>query len=143
MSDFRSEIDPADLMRRGEGRLPGFIGIEVVAVEPRRISVRLPLRPEHLAPNGFLHGATVVALADTACGYGALAHLPAGATNFTTVELKTNYFGTVREGAVLCDATPVHLGRSTQVWDAEVRSEGNAQRLALFRCTQMILWPKG
>jgi uncharacterized protein (TIGR00369 family) len=69
--------------------------------------------------------------------------LPAGAVNFTTVELKTNYFGTVRDGAVLCDATPVHLGRSTQVWDAEVRNEGNGQRLALFRCTQMILWPKG
>jgi uncharacterized protein (TIGR00369 family) len=130
-------------MRQGEGRLPGFIGIEILGVEPRKISVRLPLRAEHLAPNGFLHGATVVALADTACGYGALAHLPAGAVNFTTVELKTNYFGTVRDGAVLCDATPVHLGRSTQVWDAEVRNEGNGQRLALFRCTQMILWPKG
>lgn len=143
MSDFRPEIDPADLKRRGEGRLPGFIGIEILAVEPRRISVRLPLRPEHLAPNGFLHGATVVALADTACGYGTLSHLPAGAANFTTVELKTNYFGTVREGAVICDATPVHLGRSTQVWDADVRNEGNGQRLALFRCTQMILWPRG
>lgn len=142
MSDFRPEIDAADLRRRGEGRLPGFIGIEILAVAPRSVSLRLPLRPEHLAPNGFLHGATVVALADTACGYGALAHLPAGAANFTTVELKTNYFGTVREGAVLCEATPVHLGRSTQVWDAEVRSEGNGQRLALFRCTQMILWPR-
>lgn len=142
MSDFRPEIDPTDLMRRGEGRLPGFVGIEVVAVAPRMVSLRLRLRTEHLAPNGFLHGATVVALADTACGYGALAHLPAGAENFTTVELKTNYFGTVREGTVLCDATPVHLGRTTQVWDAEVRSEASGQRLALFRCTQMILWPR-
>lgn len=142
MSDFRPEIDSADLERRGEGRLPGFMGIEILAVEPRRVSLRLPLRPEHLAPNGFLHGATVVALADTACGYGTLSHLPEGAANFTTVELKTNYFGTVREGAVVCEATPVHLGRSTQVWDAEVRNEVNGQRLALFRCTQMILWPR-
>jgi uncharacterized protein (TIGR00369 family) len=129
-------------MRRGEGHLPGFIGIEVITVEPGKVSLRLPLRPEHLAPNGFLHGATVVALADTACGYGAIAHLPEGAVNFTTVELKTNYFGTAREGTVVCDATPAHLGRSTQVWDAEVRNEADGKRLALFRCTQMILWPR-
>lgn len=142
MANFRPEIDPAELMRRGEGRLPGFVGIEVVSVASGKVSVRLPLRSEHLAPNGFLHGATVVALADTACGYGVLAHMPEGATNFTTVELKTNYLGTLREGALVCDATPVHLGRSTQVWDAEVRNEATGQRLALFRCTQMILWPR-
>lgn len=142
MANFRPEIDPAELMRRGEGRLPGFVGIEVLSVASGKVSVRLPLRSEHLAPNGFLHGATVVALADTACGYGVLAHMPEGATNFTTVELKTNYLGTLREGAIVCDATPVHLGRSTQVWDAEVRNEATGQRLALFRCTQMMLWPR-
>lgn len=142
MAKLRAEIDAAELMRRGRDSLPGFVGIEGVAVTEGKISLRLPLRAEHLAPNGFLHGATVVALADTACGYGALAYLPEGAANFTTVELKTNYFGTAREGAVVCDATPVHLGRSTQVWDAEVRNEATGQRLALFRCTQMILWPR-
>lgn len=143
MANFRPQIDPAELNRRGEGRLPGLIGMEIVAVQPRSVTARLSLRPDHLAPNGFLHGATVVALADTVCGYGTLAHLPQGAENFTTVELKTNYFATVREGVIVCDATPVHLGRSTQVWDAEVRSEADGQRLALFRCTQMILWPRG
>lgn len=143
MSSFRPQIDPAELMRRGAGHLPGFLGIEIVAVASGKISLRLPLRAEHLAPNGFLHGATVVALADTACGYGTLAHLPEGAANFTTVELKTNYFGTAREGTIVCDATPAHLGRSTQVWDAEVRNEADGKRLALFRCTQMILWPRG
>lgn len=142
MGSFRSEIDPAELMRRGEGRLPGFLGMEVSSVEPGKVSLRLPLRAEHLAPNGFLHGATVVALADTACGYGVLAHMPDGAANFTTIELKANYLGTLREGAIVCDATPVHLGRSTQVWDAEIRSEASGQRLALFRCTQLILWPR-
>lgn len=142
MSTFRPEIDPEELLRRGRGRLPAFLGIEIVAVAPGKVTLRLPLRQEHLAPNGFLHGATVVALADTACGYGVLAHMPEGATNFTTVELKTNYLGTVREGSIVCDATPSHLGRSTQVWDAEVRDEADGKRLALFRCTQMILWPR-
>jgi uncharacterized protein (TIGR00369 family) len=104
--------------------------------------MRLVLRPEHLAPNGFLHGAVVVAIADTTCGYGTVAHLPQGATNFTTVELKTNYLGTVREGAIVCTATPVHMGRSTHVWDAVVRAEADDRRIALFRCTQLVLWPR-
>ena len=142
MSTFRSEFDCADLHRRSQGRFPGFVGVEVVAVESGRVRMRLPLRPEHLAPNGFLHAAVMITLADTACGYGALAHLPQGASNFTTVELKSNFLGTTRDGAIACDATPVHLGRSTQVWDAEVRDEAAGQRLAVFRCTQIVLWPR-
>jgi len=142
MSTLRTDIDFAELERRSQGRFPGFVGIEMVRIEKGLVSMRLALRPEHLAPNGYLHGAVVVALADTACGYGTLAHLPAGATNFTTVELKTNYLATTREGAIVCDATPLHMGRSTHVWDAEVRNEASGQRLAVFRCTQVILWPR-
>ncbi|HUK05465.1 MAG TPA: PaaI family thioesterase, partial [Burkholderiales bacterium] len=93
-------------------------------------------------PNGFLHAATVVALADTSCGYACAANLPQGASGFTTLELKTNFLGTAREGALFCRATPAHLGRTTQVWDAVVTIEGTDRRIALFRCTQMVLWPK-
>lgn len=142
MSEWRPEVDIAELDRRSRGTFPGMVGIEMVRLAEREVSMRLALRSEHLAPNGFLHGAVVVALADTACGYGTLAHLPQGASSFTTVELKTNYLGTAREGTIVCDASPMHMGRSTQVWDAEVRNESNGQRIALFRCTQMILWPK-
>jgi uncharacterized protein (TIGR00369 family) len=127
--------------RRGDGRLPGLLGMTVVAIEPGRFEMRMPLRPDHLAPNGFLHGASVVALADTAAGYGTLANLPAGARSFTTVELKSNFLGTTREGAIRCVATAAHLGRTTQVWDAEVTDESTGRRIALFRCTQIILWP--
>jgi uncharacterized protein (TIGR00369 family) len=114
----------------------------MVRVAERCVVMRLALRPEHLAPNGYLHGAVVVALADTACGYGTASHLPQGASSFTTVELKTNYLGTARDGAIVCEATPAHMGRSTQVWDAVVRDEAKDQRIALFRCTQLILWPR-
>jgi len=103
---------------------------------------RMALRLEVMAPNGFLHAASVVALADTSCGYGCVAPLPQGASGFTTLELKANVLGTAREGAIACLARPVHLGRTTQVWDAEVTVEGTETRIALFRCTQMVLWPK-
>lgn len=130
-------------VRRGDGRLPGLIGLTFTAIAEGRIEAELAIRPELLAPNGYLHAATVVALADTACGYGCLSHLPAGAENFTTLELKTNFLGTARDGTIACVATPLHLGRTTQVWDAVVAERATGRRMALFRCTQLILWPKG
>lgn len=126
----------------GAGYLPGLMGVEILKVSEAGVESRLAVRKEVMAPNGFLHAATVVALADTSCGYGCVALLPEGAKGFTTVELKTNFLGTAREGAIFCRATPVHLGRTTQVWDAVVTVEGTDSRIALFRCTQMVLWPK-
>ncbi|MEO8751493.1 MAG: PaaI family thioesterase [Casimicrobiaceae bacterium] len=132
-----------DLMNhRGDGRLPGLMGFRVTAIEDGMLAAELDIRPELLAPNGYLHAATVVALADTACGYGCLAHLPPGAENFTTVELKSNFFNTAREGTIATVARPVHLGNSTQVWDAVVTRKADGKQMALFRCTQMVLWPR-
>jgi len=128
--------------RRSAGHLPGLAGVEILEVGPGAVRSRMTVRLEVMAPNGFLHAASVVALADTSCGYGCVAHLPPGASGFTTLELKANFLGTAREGAIGCLATPVHLGRTTQVWDAQVTLEGTETRIALFRCTQMVLWPK-
>jgi len=102
----------------------------------------MPVKKLHVAPNEFLHAASIVALADTSCGYGTIAHLPKGAQSFTTIELKSNHLGTVREGSIVCVAIAQHLGKTTQVWDAVVSDEASGRKLALFRCTQMILWPK-
>jgi 1,4-dihydroxy-2-naphthoyl-CoA hydrolase len=139
---FRSELTPEVFNRRSTGHLPALAGVEILAVEAGSVRSRLVLRREVMAPNGFLHAASVVALADTSCGYGCVAHLPQGASGFTTLELKANFLGTAREGAIACLARAVHLGGTTQVWDAEVSLEGTEKRIALFRCTQMVLWPK-
>ena len=132
--------DTAYFKSFGTGYLPGLLGIEILKVEPGLVESRLAVRREVMAPNNFLHAATVVALADTSCGYGCVANLPQGASGFTTIELKSNFLGTAREGAIVCRAIPVHLGRTTQVWDAEVTLEGGERKIALFRCTQMVLW---
>jgi 1,4-dihydroxy-2-naphthoyl-CoA hydrolase len=123
----------------GQGYLPGLIGIELQDVARGRVTSRLAIRSEHLAPNGYLHAATVVALADTSCGYGTVATLPNGAGGFTTIELKSNFLGTLREGAIACEATLVHGGRTTQVWDAKITDEATGRMIALFRCTQLVL----
>src|SRR5687767_12224355 len=126
----------------GAGHLPGLLGVEIVTVTREAVESRMAVRREVMAPNGFLHAASVIALADTSCGYGCIAALPQGARGFTTVELKANFLGTAREGAIACRATPVHLGRTTQVWDAVISNEASGAKIALFRCTQMVLWPK-
>ena len=124
----------------GRGSLPGLVGVEILAVDEGGVESRLQVRADLMAPNGFLHAASVIALADTSCGYGCVRLLPEGARGFTTIELKANFLGTAREGAIRCRATPVHLGRTTQVWDAVVHNEATGRPIALFRCTQVVLW---
>jgi len=129
-----------DFKRFGDGHLPGHLGVEILTVSAKSVESRMQVRREVMAPNGYLHAASVVALADTSCGYGCVAALPEGARGFTTIELKANFLGTARDGAIRCRATPVHLGRTTQVWDAVVTNEADGKPIALFRCTQMVLW---
>ena len=139
---LRPEATLDKFLKRGDGRLPGLIGLRITAIAENRVEAELDIRPELLAPNSYLHAASIIALADTACGYGCIAHLPAGAENFTTIELKCNFLGTAREGAIACVATPTHLGNTTQIWDAVVTDKATGRRIALFRCTQMVLWPR-
>jgi uncharacterized protein (TIGR00369 family) len=127
---------------RGGENLPGLVGVAFVKVEPAEVIAKVTVRKALMAPNGYLHAGTVVTLADTCCGYGTVASLPEGASGFTTIELKSNFFGSVRGGTIVCVARPLHQGRTTQVWDATVTPEGGSKAIAQFRCTQMVLWPK-
>ena len=131
-----------NFLNRGDRNLPGLLGIRITALEENQIEMELPLREAVLAPNGYLHAASIIGLADTASGYGCIAHLPDGAINFTTIELKSNFLGTAKTGTIACVAKPAHLGRNTQVWDAVVTHKDTGRTIALFRCTQMVLWPK-
>ena len=130
------------LNQRGTGRLPGLVGFRVTAFAEGRIDAELDIRPDLLAPNGYLHAATVIALADTACGYGCIITLPESATGFTTVELKSNFIGTALEGTIATVARAAHLGNSTQIWDAVVTRKVDQKTIALFRCTQLVLYAK-
>jgi len=132
------ELTFAQLREAGSSLLPGTLGVEVDNVENGLARARMDVGDKHLAPNGYLHAAAVVALADTACGYGCILSLPEGGTGFTTIELKANFLRSVREGTITCEARLVHGGRTTQIWDATV-SDAEGRTLALFRCTQLVL----
>jgi uncharacterized protein (TIGR00369 family) len=139
--DVQAPRSPQEWQSFGRGYLPGLVGIEFLDVSRGRVTSRLTVRPELTAPNGYLHAATVIALADSSCGYGTVASLPDGARGFTTIELKANFLGTVLEGGIACEASLVHGGRTTQVWDARVADETTGRAIALFRCTQILLYP--
>jgi len=126
----------------GAGKLPGHLGVVITRVSESEVSAELAVQEALMAPNGFLHAGSIVTLADTSAGYGCIANLPAGATGFTTIELKSNHLGTAREGTILSTARPVHLGKTTQVWDAVVKHKESGKTIALFRCTQLILYAK-
>ena len=126
----------------GLGKLPGHLGIVITHVSESELRAELAVKEMHMAPNGFMHAGTVVTLADTCAGYGCLVNLPAGATGFTTIELKSNHLGTAKEGTIVGSAKPVHLGKTTQVWDTIVTLRDTGKTIALFRCTQMILYAK-
>ena len=134
-------FDIQAFVEAGRGRLPGLLGVEIDVIEAGHVRMHLSLRPALLAPNGYLHAGTVVALADSACGYGCIASLPEGAIGFTTIELKTNFLATALEGIVRAESKLVHGGRTTQVWDATISDE-QGRTLALFRCTQLLLYPR-
>jgi uncharacterized protein (TIGR00369 family) len=126
-----------------QGFLPDHLGLEWDDVSPGRASARFTVARHHMAPNHYLHAASVIGLADSACGFGCMASRPEGAVSFTTIELKSNFLASAREGeTVVCEARMAHGGRTTQVWDAEVVNQTTGKTIALFRCTQMLIYPK-
>jgi len=135
-----NKISLQDLQSRQKGSLSELLGFEIIDFDEHGLTASMEIKAHHLAPNGYLHAAAIITLADTACGFGCMLSLPEGANSFTTIELKSNHLGTAREGKLEVLAKPVHSGRTTQVWDATVSAAGKT--IALFRCTQMVLWPK-
>ena len=136
-------LTPDHFNTLGANKLPGHLGIVVTYVGENEVRAELAVKECLMAPNGYLHAGTVVTLADTCAGYGCTANLPQGATGFTTVELKSNHLGTARDGVIECVGKAVHKGKTTQVWDSIVTNKATGKTIALFRCTQMLLYPMG
>lgn len=133
-------LTPDHFNKRASANLPGHLGIVITRVGDGEVRAELAVTTSLMAPNGFLHAGSVVTLADTSAGCGCMSCLPADASGFTTVELKSNHLGTARDGTVECVASAVHRGRTTQVWDAVVTHRETGRTLALFRCTQLLLY---
>jgi 1,4-dihydroxy-2-naphthoyl-CoA hydrolase len=136
------DMTPERFNRAGVGKLPGHLGIVITHTSDTQVIGEARVTQMLMAPNGFLHAGSVVTLADTCAGYGCIVNLPVEASGFTTIELKSNHVGTALDGTIVGVATPVHRGKTTQVWDTMVTHKETGKTIALFRCTQMILYTK-
>jgi 1,4-dihydroxy-2-naphthoyl-CoA hydrolase len=137
-----AEPDVAFFNELSRGLFPDYVGFVVTEVGDGALRAEVTLRPEHMAPNGYLHAGVIVTLADTTAGYGCVANLPEDAIGFTTIDLSASFLRTAREGVLRCEARAAHLGRRTQLWDATVTRDGDERTLALFRCAQLVLYDR-
>jgi 1,4-dihydroxy-2-naphthoyl-CoA hydrolase len=118
-----------------------FLDLLGIEVEPDRLAGRFTVTHALIAGTGYLWAPVVLSLADALCAFGVGAHFPDGATSFTTVESKANFMSSAREGEVVFgEAEPLHVGRTTQVWDATITNETTGRRMAAYRCTQLLLY---
>ena len=119
---------------------PEMVGVEAIQVTKHLAIGRMEVKKSLFAPNGYLHAGSIITLADTMAGFGCLYNLPLNAISFTTIEFKANFIGAAKNGYIKAEAVLQHGGKTTQVWDVTVKSEENEKTIALFRCTQLILY---
>ena len=121
--------------------LPGLLGVELVEATPERVVGQLRVRPEVATTGGILHGGAVMALADTLGAVGTFLNMPSGHTT-TTIESSTKFIGAAPGGSLVTgESTPLHRGRTTQVWQTAIRRE-DGRLCALVIQTQLVMAPK-
>jgi uncharacterized protein (TIGR00369 family) len=130
-------IGAADVAERFRGTLVDLLGIRFVEMTRDRVVAELTYREALTTVGGSVHGGALMALADTVGAVGTVLNLPPGATT-TTLESKTNFLAAARSGIVRAEATPLHRGRRTMVWQTRVTDEGG-RLLSLTVQTQMVL----
>ncbi len=130
-------VDPAELTESQRAYLPGLLGMRYTETSRDRLVAELTIRDDLRTLGGALHGGTIMAFADTVGATATFLNLPPGAST-TTIESKTNFFAAGREGVVRAEATPLHRGRTTMVWQTRV-TDAAGRLLAQTIQTQMVL----
>lgn len=125
-----------------KGLLPELLGMQLAEVTPDRVRAMLRVRPDLCTGGKVLHGGAIMAFADTLGAIGTIVNMPPGAGT-ATIESKTNFIGAAAEGSTVTgEATPVHKGRTTQVWQTRITG-GDGRLVALVTQTQIVKAPKG
>jgi uncharacterized protein (TIGR00369 family) len=130
-------VDPASIAERFKGTLAELLGIQFIEASQDRLVAELTYRGELTTVGGSVHGGTLMAFADTVGAAATVLNLPPGAGT-TTLESKTNFFAAGRSGTMRAEATPLHRGKRTMVWQTRITDEGG-RLLSLTIQTQMVL----
>jgi 1,4-dihydroxy-2-naphthoyl-CoA hydrolase len=137
---FNPDYTAESFNHKSRGLFPELVGMKIISIEANKIVAEMPITQKLFAPNGFVHAGSIITLADTAAGISTKAHLPQNARTFTTLELKSNFIRGQKEGVLIAESEPEHLGRTTQVWRVIVRDKASQKKVAIFSCTQLILY---
>ena len=135
-----SGTDLETLKAARKGTLGETLGIEYIEAGKQKVVAELAVRTGVTTIGGAMHGGALMALADQVGAMGAFINLPPGALT-TTLESKTNFFAAARAGKVRAEATPIHIGRTTMVWQTRITDE-NGKLVSQTIQTQMVLMPK-
>ncbi len=128
----------ASIQEQFEGRLPALLGIQFIEVTREKVVGELTVRADLCTLGEVLHGGAIMAFADTLGAVATIANLPEGART-TTIESKTNFLSAAPLGSrIIGESTPVHRGRTTMVWQTQIKSEAG-RLVALVTQTQMVL----
>jgi len=115
-------------------------GVSFIEASQDKVVARMAVRPDLCTLGHILHGGAIMALADSVGAAATFLNLPEEAQGTTTIESKTNFIGSAREGAtVIATATPVHRGRRTQVWQTRLETAEEGKLVAIVIQTQMVL----
>ena len=117
-----------------ENKLMEASGIEIVTLEKKRVVMTMPVDERTHQPAGYLHGGASVLLAETAASIGGFLNVNEEEEAVFGVEINANHLKSKREGVVTATATPIHIGRTTQVWNIDIRDEQDA-KICISRCT--------
>lgn len=137
-SDLSQPEDPSGKSLPDDlGGVAGLLDIELVETSPERVIATMPVTPKHHQPFGVLHGGVSVVLAESVASVGAYLAAPEGYTA-VGLEVNANHVRSVRQGRLAAVATPLHTGRTTQVWEVKIRHEGE-KLVCVSRCTMAIV----
>ena len=118
--------------------MAGLLGIEIVRIDEHGVVATMPVDARTHQPFGILHGGASIALAETAASIGAASRIDLERFVAVGQEINGNHLRAKSEGVVTATATPVHVGRSSQVWSIEIRDEGG-KLVCISRCTMAIV----
>ena len=139
--DFSKILNVKQMNSLAKDSFVSHLGIKITKVNKKGAVAKLKVSKAIMAPNALIHGGAITSLADTACGFGTMYHLKKDQM-FATIELKTNFISAVQRGIIVCEATLIHKGKTLHVWDSKIFEEKSLKVIALFRCTQMIIYQK-
>ena len=116
------------------------LGMRIVSVTKKKVVAEMPVDERHMNRNGRVNGGALMAFADALGAMGTVANLPPGHLT-TTLESKTNFFAAGAGPVILGVSKPLHIGRSTNVWQTTLKN-ADGRVVAIISQTQMVLAPR-